>query len=125
MQAKDFTLNFDLQENSQFITLMNNKVINTAGKKMSFVNYRWFVNDIIKKPGRWLDTYFGTFSRKKLFLMVEVLGADPGKMDTSISIAESLAYGKFMQRYLNDQRIAGNTILEDDGSIMIMGPSVQ
>lgn len=125
MQSKDFLLSFDLQNNDQFVTLMNNKFVTTSGITHSYVNYRWFINDIIKKPARWLDAYLGTFSRKKLFLMVDVLGADPAKMDSSIAIAELLAYGKFMQRYLNDQRAAGNVILEDDGSVMIMGTSVQ
>ncbi len=125
MQAKEFTLNFDLQNNDNFETIMNYKVINAAGKKLSYVSYRWFVNDIIKKPRRWLDSYLGPFSRKKLLLMVEVLNANPEKMDTSIGIPEMLALGKFMQRYLNDQRVAGNTILEEDGSAMIMGASVQ
>lgn len=125
MQSSNFLLSFDLKENENFVTIMNNKVVNSAGKLQSFVSYRWFVNDIIKKPGRWQDTYLGTFSRKKLFLMVEVLGVDPARLDNAVSIAEVLAYGSFMQRYLNDQRAAGNTILEDDGSVMIMGASVQ
>ncbi|SFG92062.1 DUF4843 domain-containing protein [Pedobacter insulae] len=125
MQATNFLLSFDLEENESFATLMSYKTINSAGKIHSFVNYRWFVNDIIKRPGRWLDVYLGTFSRKKLFLMVEVLGVDPIKLDSSVSIAETLAYGKFMQRYLNDQRAAGNTILEEDGSAMIMGSAAQ
>ncbi len=124
MQATNFLLSFDLQENDQFSTLMNNKV-NSSGKLHSFVTYRWFVNDIIKKPGRWQDGYLGTFSRKKLFLMVDVLGVDPARLDTSVSIAEVLAYGSFMQRYLNDQRAIGNNILEEDGSVMVMGSLVQ
>lgn len=125
MQTTNFLLNFDLQENENFATLMNKKTINTAGKIHSFVNYRWFVNDIIKRPGRWFDGYLGIFSRKKLQLMVEILGVDPARLDTSVSLAETQAYGKFMQRYLNDQRVAGNTILEEDGSVMIMGSLVQ
>src|SRR5690606_24229579 len=100
--------------NEYFSTSMKDKVLNTnTGKIHSFVTYRWFVNDIIKRPGRWLDGYLGTFTRKKLFLMVEVLGIDPAYLDGSVSIPETLAYGKFMQRYLNEQRGAGNTILEE------------
>ncbi|KIA91846.1 hypothetical protein OC25_19710 [Pedobacter kyungheensis] len=126
MQTNTFLLSFDLLENENFITGMNNKVTNqTTGKKISYINYRWYVNDIIKKPARWLDTYLGTFTRKKLLLMVSVLNIDPAYLDTSVSIAEMVAYAKYMQRYLNDQKLQGNTILEDDGSIMIMGPSVQ
>lgn len=126
MQANTFVLSFDLLDNESFVTYMNNKVINqTTGKKLSYVNYRWFVNDIIKRPARWLDTYLGTFTRKKLFLIVSLLNIEPSYLDTSASIAETVAYGKYLQRYLNEQKLLGNTILEDDGSIMIMGPSVQ
>jgi hypothetical protein len=92
---------------------------------LNFINYRWFINDIIKKPTRWLDFYLGTFSRKKLNLMVEVLNVDPQYMDTNISIAETLAYGKFMQRYLNEQKAAGNLILDEDGQPMNMGSAAQ
>lgn len=126
MQTNIFLLSFNLKENENFVTTLNDKLASaTTGRRHSFVTYRWFVNDIIKKPARWLDSYMGVFTRKKLNLMVTVLGVDPAYMDTSMSIAEGLAYAKFMQRYLNDQKAIGNIILEDDGSIMIMGSLVQ
>lgn len=126
MQASNLLLSFDLLANERFDTEMIDKVINTTtGKKTSFVNYRWFVNDIIKKPGRWLDSYFGPFSRKKLLLMATILNFEPVYLDASVSPGESLAYGKYMFRYLNEQKLAGNTILEDDGSVMVMGSAVQ
>ncbi|TCC92186.1 DUF4843 domain-containing protein [Pedobacter frigiditerrae] len=126
MQTNTFLLSFDLKANENFVTTFNNKIANTTtGRIHSFVTYRWFVNDIIKKPARWLDGYLGVFTRKKLNLMITVLGVDPAYLDTSVSIAETLAYGKFMQRYLNEQRALGNNILEDDGSVMIMGSSAQ
>ncbi|WP_025141680.1 DUF4843 domain-containing protein [Pedobacter jeongneungensis] len=126
MQLQNFTLFFNLEANENFATEMRDKVINTTtGQKLSFIKYRWFINDIIKKPARWLDGYFGTFTRKKLSLIAQVLGVEPSYIDTSISVAEMTAFGKFMQRYLNEQKAAGNTIYEDDGSEMIMGVSVQ
>ncbi|SDC91924.1 DUF4843 domain-containing protein [Pedobacter soli] len=126
LQTQNFTLFFKLEANENFVTDMVDKVINTTtGQRLSFIRYRWFLNDIIKKPGRWLDGYLGTFTRKKLSLLVQVLNVDPSYLDTSVSIAEMTAYGKFMQRYLNEQKAAGNTIYEEDGSEMIMGVSVQ
>ncbi|MGE6221352.1 DUF4843 domain-containing protein [Nubsella zeaxanthinifaciens] len=123
MQSKTYLLNFDLEENENFSPEMKYRTI--SNRQVSLVSYRWFVNDIIKKPGRWLDGYFGTFTRKKLLLMAEVLGIEPAYLDASVSIAESTAYGKFMQRYLNEQKAAGKTVYEDDGSEMMMGVSVQ
>lgn len=126
MKDQNFILSFDLLENENFSVDMQYKVTNqTTGQKLNFNNYRWFIDDIIKKPTRWLDFYLGTFSRTKLNLMVEVLNVDPQYMDTNISIAETLAYGKFMQRYLNEQKAAGNVILDEDGQPMNMGSAAQ
>lgn len=124
LQTQTVLLSFDLQENDLFSTTMNSKKLSN-GKTHSFVTYRWMVNDIIKKPARWLDGYLGTFSRKKLLLMVEILGVDPAYMDTSVAVAELSAWGKFMQRYLNEQAAAGNIIYDEDGTIMKMGTSSQ
>lgn len=119
-------LSFDLKENEHFVTTLKNRVINTnTGKKISAINYRWFVNDIIKKPGRWQDFYFGNFTRKKLLLMASILNFEPVYLDATVSIAEAVAFGKYMQRYLNEQKLLGNIILEDDGSLMAMGSGVQ
>lgn len=126
MKDKDFVLSFDLLENEHFSVDMEYKITNkTTGQKLNFIQYRWFINDIIKKPARWLDVYLGTFSRTKLNLMVEVLNVDPQYLDTSVSIAEVSAYGKFMQRYLNEQKAAGNLILDEDGQPMNMGTTAQ
>jgi len=127
MQEKSFLLSFDLLDNAYFSTDMKNKITNvTTNASHSYINYRWYVNDIIKKPSRWIDSYFGIFSRKKLFLLVEILGVDPAYMDTSMAIAEGAAYAKFMQRYLNDQKAAGNIIYEEDGvTAMVMGSAAQ
>jgi hypothetical protein len=126
MKDQNFLLSFDLIENENFPVDMQYKITNqTTSQRLNFINYRWFINDIIKKPTRWLDFYLGTFSRKKLNLMVEVLNVDPQYMDTNISIAETLAYGKFMQRYLNEQKAAGNLILDEDGQPMNMGSAAQ
>jgi hypothetical protein len=100
-------------------------VNSTTGKRNSAINYRWFVNDIIKKPARWQDAVFGIFTRKKLLLMASILNFEPVYLEATVSPGESTAYGKYMQRYLNEQKLLGNTILEEDGSVMSMGSSVQ
>lgn len=124
MQTNTYLLSFNLESNDNFSTSMNSKKL-TNGNIHSFVTYRFFVNDIVKKPARWLDTYLGTFTRKKLFLMIEILGVDPSYMDTAAGVGEIVAWGKFMQRYLNEQASAGNPIYEDNGTLMVMGPSSQ
>ncbi|SDK25651.1 protein of unknown function [Pedobacter sp. ok626] len=126
LQTKGVTLFFDLKPNENFSTPMIDKTINaTTKQKISYIKYRYFINDIIKRPGRWLDGYLGKFSRKKLELMTTVLNVDPAYLDTSVQIGETLGYGLYMQRYLNEMRLAGKTVYEDDGTEMVMGPSAQ
>jgi len=124
--VKGVTLFLNLEANENFVAELKDKVTSAStGKKISFIKYRVFLSDILKKPTRWLDGSFGTFTRKKLFLMCEFLNITPGFIDASISIAESSAYGKLMQRYLIDEKLAGRTVYEDDGQEMSMGPDSQ
>lgn len=126
LQTTESILVLKLQANENFVTSMADKVINkTTGKTYSFITYKVYINDIVKKPSGWFDFYLGVFSRKKLFLMVDVLNVEPSFFVGSPSLGILGAYGKYMQRYLNDQKVAGKTILEDDGTEMIMGPGVQ
>ena len=116
----------NLVPNDNFVTEMKNKVVNaTTGKTLSYIQYRILVNDIIAKPARWLDSYFGTFTRKKLFLICNYLNISPAYLNAGISVSELTAYSRVIQRYLNDQKAAGNTIYEDDGTIMAMGSAAQ
>ncbi|TCC97785.1 DUF4843 domain-containing protein [Pedobacter hiemivivus] len=130
MLDKNFLLVLKLEENTNFKTLMQDVVINTTtGKKKSYIQHTLWINDILKKPRSWLDTYMGPFSRKKLFLLADLAEInDIADLDnTSITtIPKTIYYGTFMQRYLNEMRAMGKTIYEEDGvTEMIMGPSVQ
>ncbi|TKC60218.1 DUF4843 domain-containing protein [Pedobacter hiemivivus] len=126
LQTTESTLILNLQANENFVTSMADKVINkTTGKKYSYITYKVYINDIVKRPSGWFDTYLGVFSRKKLFLMVDVLNVQPSFFVGQPSLGILGAYGKYMQRYLNDQKAAGKTVFEDDGTEMIMGPGVQ
>lgn len=126
LRTQTVSLVLDLKTNSNFINLMNNKVLNQlTGKVLSFVTYRIYVNDMLKKPSLWYDGYLGRFSQKKLNLILEVLKVTPTYLDTTVSLGEQAAYGSYLQRYLNDKKVAGQTIYEDDGTEMMMGQYVQ
>lgn len=125
LQKKELLLILDLEANENFVTKMKDKVVSKAtGKMMSYTRYKVYMNDIVLQPSGWFDPYLGKFSRKKLFLMVEVLNVEPSFFVGRPSLAILTAYGKYMQRYLNDLKIAGKTVYEDDGSEMIMGSSI-
>ena len=117
----------ELYANENFETMMENRVTNSlTGATLSFTRHTVYVNDVLKKPARWLDAYFGTFSRQKLALICELFNVTPEYLDKSLSIPEMTYYGKYTQRYLNDKKALGETIYEEDGvTEMTMGPSSQ
>lgn len=129
MLTQTYSLVLKLENNENFKTTMQDRVIDQAtGKKLSFITYKIVFSDVLVKPKAWLDAYLGTFSRKKLYLMGEVLSikdlsvlddrkqTNPGKL---------AYYGSFMQRYLNEMEADGNPINDEDGSVMKMGPAAQ
>jgi hypothetical protein len=120
------SLILSLKPNENFKTDILYRIKNAiTGEKVSHVDYKIYFNDILRKPGRWLDTYLGTFTRKKAFLMIELLNIDLAYLDNAAAIPEIVYYGKFLQRYLNEKAGMGETIYEEDGTPMVMGPSVQ
>ncbi|MCM5528085.1 DUF4843 domain-containing protein [Parasegetibacter sp. NRK P23] len=124
MADSTFSIYMALEPNENFGTNLQFKVNGTA--KFNAVQYQVQVNDILKKPRYWLDHYLGTFSKEKLYLMSEMLVIPLDKMENTITIAELVYYGKFMQRYLNEKKAAGETIYEADGTTaMTMGPGSQ
>jgi hypothetical protein len=126
MLTTSFNIYLELQANENFSIDLTKKLTAAGGNKtVSTIWHRVMVNDILRKPTYWLDGYLGVFSRKKLYLMCGLLGITVDRLNTSVPIAELQYYGRFMQRYLNEQRAFGNIIKEEDGTDMIMGPSVQ
>ncbi|MGJ1430490.1 DUF4843 domain-containing protein [Sphingobacterium spiritivorum] len=126
MQNRNFVLKFELLENENFNTNMNFKVLNIAKKDTLFyTKSSLVVDDIISRPALWGDGSLGTFSRKKMLLMVQVLNVDFEYMNTTMNAGEILAYGKFMQRYLNEQKAAGNIIIDENNKPMVMGRESQ
>lgn len=130
---KKVLLVLTLSPNENFQTNMPSVLTDIKNDvSISAINYRIFITDMLEKPARWLDTYLGAFSRKKCLLVCELLeitpswlNGDPDESGATISIAQQIFYGTYTQRYLSDQAAQGNVILEDDGSPMVMGPSVQ
>nr|WP_199003031.1 DUF4843 domain-containing protein [Flavobacterium sp. ASV13] len=118
------TLVLNLEENEFFTTKMQTKVINTLTQKtMNLTRFKLTFGDILSQPQSWSVGFFGVFSAKKLFLMCDLLQLEPAIFDQKtpaigLSIPEMVYYGKFMKRYLEDQKASGNTIYEDNGTEM-------
>ena len=125
MLDSNFKIILKLKANENFNTAMSFKKISDT-RTLSYIKYTVNVNDILVKPKRWLDTYLGTFTRKKLFMICDLLDTTPAYMDAQAGVGDIVFYGQYMQRYLNQMEKEGNTIYEDDGvTKMKMGLSVQ
>lgn len=124
MLSASFTIYLELHANEHFGVDIEKKVL-SASAAVSSIRHRVKFDDVLARPKYWLDAYLGTFTRKKYYLMCAMLEIPLDKMNTSVTIPETVYYGKFMQRYFNEQKANGTPILEEDGTEMIMGPASQ
>ncbi|UMB52501.1 DUF4843 domain-containing protein [Lutibacter sp. A64] len=127
MKNNTYTLAIELLANDDFSVNMKNEVLDDLTEEIrNHTIFQISVNDILTAPEYWYDGYLGTFSSKKMFLMSELLGIATNFYDSPIqSYSEVQYHGLFMQRYLNEKEASGETVYEDDGSKMMMGPYVQ
>lgn len=120
LQQKIVLLNLTLESNENFATDFKAQVIN--GKSYGLLRYRVKISDMLTRPPQWSASYWGTFTKKKFYLCVEVLDIPftyffsyPGQAIDQYNYVR-------MARYLNDEKAAGRTVYEDDGTEMKMGP---
>ncbi|MEN7550226.1 DUF4843 domain-containing protein [Rapidithrix thailandica] len=127
LESTKVVLVLGLESNEHFSAEMIDKVINkSTGEIIQHTTFQISIDDILNTPPDWFSYYLGEFTAKKLFLMVDLLGIKPTDFEgRKIAIGLMKFYGVFMQRYLNEQKVAGNIIYEEDGSEMIMGLGVQ
>jgi len=123
MQTNSYFVIIDLVSNENFGTNLSTRLI--AGKPLKTISTKILFNDIVRKPKLWIDSYWGVFTRKKLFYVCDFLEITPEYMDAGMSVAENSALPKIVQRHLNTLKAAGKTVYEDDNTEMKMGPSAQ
>lgn len=86
------------------------------------------ISDILPAPDLWENNrdVLALYTRKKLSLMVKVLSLELDKFyESPYSAMQLRNFARKFQTYLNQQKASGNTIYEEDGSAMVMGPDVQ
>ncbi len=79
-----------------------------------------FSDKYVQLPG-YETGYFGPFSEKKMALILEVLDLDISDFNEEMPYARAKALGQQFDRYLKEQKAAGNPVLEEDGSEMTAG----
>lgn len=124
-----FVIDFNLVANEHFrinYTTINRSASDTA--KVNLQQFRLYASSFLEKSAYW-DTrflnYLGAFSRKKVFLILEITGGDIEvlyKADASADLI--IAWGKTLKNYLAEQKAQGNTIYEEDGTEMTAGSRV-
>ncbi|MBD0830545.1 DUF4843 domain-containing protein [Aestuariibaculum sediminum] len=126
MKDNSFTLVLELVEGADFAVEMRDEIIDVlTEEKRDFTVFQLTVNDIIRTPKYWYFYYLGDFSAKKMLLISEVLDVPLDIYENTRDYNLMRYHGYFIQRYLNEKDKAGEPILEEDGSPMVMGPNVQ
>lgn len=123
MQTQTFEIILDLFPSDDFGTNLISRTV--SGKQIKTTTKKIRFDDIIRRPGRWLDGHFGVFSRAKLFYICEYFETTPQYLDTEIIPAECASLGRILQRVLNQLKASGTPVLEEDGTEMKMGNSAQ
>lgn len=126
MKTQSFVLYLTLVDNNNFVTPIKSKVLNSlTGQVLHYTQMKIIINDILAKPQYWLDAYLGTFSRKKVYLMSQVLGISVESIALNKDIGTEQFWGKYMKLYLEDQKANGTPVYEEDGiTLMSMGTSI-
>ena len=81
-----------------------------------------FHNDVLK-PAWWtgvayVSNGFGVFSKKKYELLMMISDNYPFDADTPAAVIRN--YALLFRQYLREQKLAGNTVYEDDGKEMVI-----
>ncbi|MEI3797687.1 MULTISPECIES: DUF4843 domain-containing protein [unclassified Chitinophaga] len=128
LREKTVSLFLKLSPNNNFQTNMS--VFNAAATDViSATNLEIIIQDILPKPDLWDNntSALGAYSRKKLELLVANQSLLLAKFYTGTlySTTQLTNYSRQFQIYLNNQKNAGKTITEEDGTEMKMGSAVQ
>lgn len=128
LQQKPVSLTLELKPGNDLKTNVTSFATNVAGE-LNILRFRINVSDNVGPGSYWTGifaAFFGTFSVKKVRLINEIAGMPldyytTGWLTDLNLNARAGSWAIFMSRYLSDQKKAGNTIYDEDGSEMTMG----
>ena len=125
--ADEVVLKLSLQANEEFGTDIKTTTIDN--KEKSMLDFKVYITDKLVKPFRWMDDWFGKYSKAKFLLICEVNNFPPAFLDgqtiegmTPWTVGDYAAIAQLTQIYLNNQ---DPPIYDDDNNeFMTMGPNV-
>jgi hypothetical protein len=119
-----------LQPNEHFGTALQRRL--NSSDTIQMLSFKVSVTDELTEGPKWssFSGYFGTFSKKKVLLMHEIVELPLDFWSVSSLAGPERAFATYyaaaMSRYLKDQAYAGNTIYDEDGvTPMKMGTDYQ
>lgn len=128
LREKTVSLFLQLSPNNNFQTNMS-AYDYAAANVVSATKLEIIIQDILTKPDLWDNntSALGAYSRKKLELLIANQSLTLAKFYTGTlySTTQLTNYSRQFQTYLNNQKNAGKTITEEDGTEMKMGSAVQ
>ncbi|WP_185937267.1 DUF4843 domain-containing protein [Chitinophaga polysaccharea] len=107
------------------VPLSNGKVLHKDRFSIYF-GYRYYI------PPYW-DTYrsyLGTYSEKKIKLLIEITGIDiirfyKKSLKENYNTAQCRTFARKLQSYLNNEKEKGNIIRDENGNVIKMGGDAQ
>ena len=122
----------NLKPNDRFHTDLKSvrTVTSTSGDSVRVLVFKINISNILPPWRAAFDTYFGSFSLKKIRLINEITGMPLDYSDSYVYDLNGTAklnyFAITMSRYLADQAASGNIIYEEDGiTPMTMGSTYQ
>jgi hypothetical protein len=131
MKKTPYVITMELEPNENFTTNYRWDWISLSKKTIrQLMRYTIVFDDMLSQPKTWIPSVYGTFSQKKLYAISEYFEIDLPRWNITSGTGAIPAilvgsYGKVFQNYLNKEKASGNTILDEDGTEMKMGPSSQ
>lgn len=126
LKNKSRRLAIRLVASTDFELALTTAISRNGTSKSSALIHRIDFTDVIEQPANWYTAayYFGKFSRKKLYLMNELTKVPLNQLTGNMTVAARRYVGSLTKKYLQEMAAAGTPVLEEDGSLMEMGPYI-
>jgi len=129
IQEKGVDLFFSLVENEYFHTNIPFRYI--SGTIYPLLDYHLYLDDIADVPYLWTTfsgkslilTYWGSYSKVKVDLMLQVLKVDPGYFYNpayKLSVQQLMNWGNYMKYWLSTEKAAGRVYYDENGKVIDM-----
>ncbi|QPH41479.1 DUF4843 domain-containing protein [Pedobacter endophyticus] len=128
LAKKEYVIGLELKSNSQF----NNARLDPTSKKDQSPRVKIYITDLLAAPKEWATTpdrfgteyYLGRFSKKKVLLIAEITKRSLNSVYRTIDTYRTY-FSRQLYDYLVQQRKAGTPVLEEDGTLMKVGPYLE